>query len=57
MDGEVLELREWDVVRVAPEAVRAFESGPEGLEFIAVGGPRPEEGDGQMAGDPWPAEG
>ena len=57
VDGEVLELREWDVVRVAPEAVRAFESGPEGLEFIAVGGPRPEEGDGQMAGDPWPAEG
>jgi len=57
VDGEVLELREWDVVRVAPEVVRAFESGPDGLEFIAVGGPRPEEGDGQMAGDPWPAEG
>ena len=57
VDGEVLELREWDVVRVAPEVVRAFESGPDGLEFIAVGGPRPEEGDGQMAEDPWPAEG
>ena len=56
VDGEVLELREWDVVRVAPEVVRAFESGPDGLEFIAVGGPRPEEGDGQMAEDPWPAE-
>jgi len=27
------------------------------LEFIAVGGPRPEGGDGQMAGDPWPAGG
>ena len=56
VDGEVLELREWDVVRVAPEVVRAFESGPDGLEFIAVGGPRPEEGDGQMAEDPWPEE-
>ena len=30
--------------------------GPDGLEFIAVGGPRPEEGDGQMAEDPWPEE-
>ena len=39
VDGDILELREWDVVRVAPEVVRAFESGPDGLEFIAVGGP------------------
>ena len=30
-----------------PRCVRAFESGPDGLEFIAVGGPRPEEGDGE----------
>ena len=36
----------WDVIRVAPEVVRSFESGPDGLELIAVGGPKPEEGDG-----------
>jgi uncharacterized cupin superfamily protein len=35
----VLELAQWDVVRVAPEVVRAFEAGPDGLELIAVGGP------------------
>jgi len=57
LDDEIVDVREWDVVRVAPEVLRAFESGPDGLEMIAVGGPRPEEGDGQMAGDPWPAEG
>jgi len=54
LDGEVCELREWDVVRVAPEVVRAFEAGPEGLGLIAVGGPKPEEGDGVMADPNWP---
>jgi mannose-6-phosphate isomerase-like protein (cupin superfamily) len=54
LDGEVIELSQWDVVRVAPEVVRAFESGPDGLEFVAVGGPRPEEGDGQMGDVEWP---
>ena len=50
-------LREqWDVLRVAPEVLRAFESGPDGLELIAVGGPRPEEGDGELAQVPWPDE-
>jgi mannose-6-phosphate isomerase-like protein (cupin superfamily) len=54
VDGEVLELRKWDVVRVAPEVARAFEAGPDGLEFIAVGGPKPEGGDGEVAPIEWP---
>ena len=54
LDGEVLELRKWDVVRVAPEVVRAFEAGPEGLEIIAVGGPKPEGGDGVVGDAAWP---
>jgi mannose-6-phosphate isomerase-like protein (cupin superfamily) len=56
LGDEIVELRQWDVVRVAPEVVRGFESGPDGLEMIAIGGPRPEEGDGQPADDPWPDE-
>jgi hypothetical protein len=48
------ELRQWDVVRVAPEVVRAFEAGPDGLDLIAVGGPRPAEGDGVMGAAEWP---
>jgi mannose-6-phosphate isomerase-like protein (cupin superfamily) len=56
LDDDVVELSQWDVVRVAPEVIRAFESGPDGLEFIAVGGPRPEKGDGEMAQAPWPDE-
>jgi mannose-6-phosphate isomerase-like protein (cupin superfamily) len=55
LDDEVLELRQWDVVRVAPEVVRAFEAGPDGLEMIAVGGPKPEGGDGVVGSAAWPA--
>jgi hypothetical protein len=54
LDDEVLELRQWDVVRVAPEVVRAFEAGPAGLDIIAVGGPKPEGGDGIPGTAAWP---
>ncbi len=53
LDGEVLELRRLDVVRVAPEVVRAFEAGPDGLELIAVATARPEGGDGEQAPLQW----
>jgi quercetin dioxygenase-like cupin family protein len=54
LDGEVHELRQWDVLRVAPEVVRAFEAGPEGLDLVAIGGPKPEDGDGVMGEANWP---
>ena len=56
LDDEIAEIRQWDVVRVAPEVLRAFESGPDGLEMIVIGGPRPEEGDGEITQVPWPDE-
>lgn len=54
LDSEILELHQWDVLRVAPEVVRAFEAGPDGLEIVAVGGSRPEDGDGVMGEAAWP---
>jgi quercetin dioxygenase-like cupin family protein len=54
VDGAVVELRQWDTVRVAPEVVRAFEAGPDGMDVIAVGGPRPEGGDGETSSADWP---
>jgi mannose-6-phosphate isomerase-like protein (cupin superfamily) len=54
---EVRDIRLWDVVRVAPEVVRGFEAGPDGLEIIAIGGPKPEEGDGVRSDAPWPDAG
>jgi quercetin dioxygenase-like cupin family protein len=50
---EVRDLRQWDVVRVAPTAVRAFDAGPDGIELIAVGSDRPEGGDGEMTDVSW----
>ncbi len=56
LDDEVVELHQWDVVRVAPEVVRSFEAGPEGLDIVAVGGPKPEDGDGVMGVARWPGD-
>ena len=53
LDDERFELRQWDVVRVAPTTVRGFAAGPDGLELLAVGSDRPEGGDGVLAGDDW----
>ena len=54
LDDEVHELRQWDVMRVVPEVVRTFEAGPDGLDLLAVGGPKPEDGDGVMGSANWP---
>jgi mannose-6-phosphate isomerase-like protein (cupin superfamily) len=54
LDDEIHDVRQWDVIRVAPEVLRGFESGPDGLELLAIGGPRPEGGDGVQTDDPWP---
>jgi mannose-6-phosphate isomerase-like protein (cupin superfamily) len=54
LDGDVHDLRQWDVVRVSPSVVRAIEAGPEGLEFIAIGSDRPEGGDGTQVPVEWP---
>jgi mannose-6-phosphate isomerase-like protein (cupin superfamily) len=53
LDDAVHDLRQWDVVRVGPTTVRAFEAGDEGLELIAVGSDRPEGGDGVFAETAW----
>ena len=53
LDDEVREVRTWDVVRVSPETVRAFEAGDDGLELIAVGSDRPEGGDGVRFDQAW----
>ena len=54
LDGEVSDLKQWDLVRVSPEVVRAFAAGPDGMEIVAVGGPKPEGGDGETQPATWP---
>jgi mannose-6-phosphate isomerase-like protein (cupin superfamily) len=53
LDDEIRELRCWDVVRVNPATVRAFEAGDDGLELIAIGSDRPEGGDGVFVDPAW----
>ena len=39
VDDEVVELEQWDAVRVPPGMWRGYESGPEGLEILVFGAP------------------
>ena len=39
LDDEIVELKQWDAIRVPGEAVRNFEAGPEGAELLAIGAP------------------
>ena len=54
LGDEVHDLRQWDVVRLSPAVVRSLEAGGDGLELIAIGSDRPEEGDGVRADVAWP---
>jgi mannose-6-phosphate isomerase-like protein (cupin superfamily) len=45
LDDDVVELKQWDAVRVPKETMRSFEGGPEGAEVIAVGAPNTGPGD------------
>jgi mannose-6-phosphate isomerase-like protein (cupin superfamily) len=53
LDDEIVDVRPWDVVRVAPGTFRGFAAGQEGLELLAVGSDRPEGGDGVSSDDDW----
>jgi mannose-6-phosphate isomerase-like protein (cupin superfamily) len=39
LDGEVVEVKEWDAVRVPPGTWRGYEAGPDGLELLIFGAP------------------
>jgi len=51
LDDELRDVRPLDAIRVAPEVVRAFEAGPDGLEFLAFGAHH--DADGESVDDPW----
>lgn len=44
LDGEIVELRRWDAVRIANETIRNLEAGPEGATILAIGAPGPDSG-------------
>ena len=53
LDDEVIELEAWDALRVAPEVIRSFEAGPDGLDVICIGGRKPDGPDSERFPDFW----
>jgi mannose-6-phosphate isomerase-like protein (cupin superfamily) len=39
LDDDIIDVAQWDAVRIAPEVTRGLEAGPDGLELIAYGAP------------------
>jgi mannose-6-phosphate isomerase-like protein (cupin superfamily) len=37
LDDDILELKQWDTLRIAPETMRCLEGGPDGVEVLAFG--------------------
>jgi mannose-6-phosphate isomerase-like protein (cupin superfamily) len=54
LDDKVIELRQWDAVRVAAATMRNFEAGLDGAELLAFGAPAIGPNDAEMAPDWWP---
>jgi mannose-6-phosphate isomerase-like protein (cupin superfamily) len=53
LDDEILELRQWDILRIGPGVMRNLEAGPDGVTLIAFGAPLAEESDVEMAPGWW----
>ena len=53
LDDEIVELAQWDVLRLAPAVIRSFEAGPDGLDVICIGGRKPNGPDAERFPDFW----
>ena len=53
LEGEVVELRPFDALRVHKDVMRGFEAGPDGVELIAVGAPNTGPGDAEVEQGWW----
>jgi mannose-6-phosphate isomerase-like protein (cupin superfamily) len=53
LDDEVLDLGQWDALRIAPGTWRNVEAGPAGAELLAFGAPRTDEPDIEMTQSWW----
>lgn len=53
LDDEVVELQQWDVVRIPPGMMRALQGGPEGAEVVAFSAPNNENKDLAMQQGWW----
>ena len=54
LGNEVIDLKQWDALRVAPATERAFEGGADGLEYLVFGSG--ESGDAETIDGFWPPD-
>lgn len=45
IDDEIVDLKEWDAVRVPPGTWRGYEAGPDGLEILVIAAPHLDQRD------------
>jgi mannose-6-phosphate isomerase-like protein (cupin superfamily) len=53
---ELVAVRQWDAVRIAPGVLHGMEAGPDGAEILAFGAPNTENQDADMQPGWWPGE-
>jgi mannose-6-phosphate isomerase-like protein (cupin superfamily) len=53
VDDDIVELKQWDALRLSKDAVRALEAGPDGAELILVGAPATEGQDADLTQGWW----
>jgi mannose-6-phosphate isomerase-like protein (cupin superfamily) len=53
---EVIDMAQFDALRVAPGAWHGMEAGPEGVEVIAFGAPNTDNKDAEMQQGWWPED-
>jgi mannose-6-phosphate isomerase-like protein (cupin superfamily) len=53
LDDEVLEVGQWDAIRIPSETMRDFEGGAKGAELLLFGAPRGESNDAEMEPGWW----
>ena len=53
LEDEIVELRQWDAVRVPGATKRGLEAGPEGAEVVVVGAPDTGNADAEMDPEFW----
>jgi mannose-6-phosphate isomerase-like protein (cupin superfamily) len=56
LDDDIVELGQWDVLRVPADVTRGFEAGPDGAEILAFGAPSNDNADAEMVQDWWTDE-
>jgi mannose-6-phosphate isomerase-like protein (cupin superfamily) len=57
LDDEVVEVAQWDAIRIPKGTMRGMEAGDDGAEILAVGAPNTDNKDAEMQPGWWPEGG